>query len=131
MKIVLDTSGAFQILLHGEKAESYQGLLADADVVLSSTLYKAECVNVLWKYVRAGILREEDAVLSIDRLFGLVDLFIDPEENAVEALGEAVRLGHSVYDMLYFTLARRNGAVLLSCDRRLSELATREGVRVE
>lgn len=131
MKIVLDTSGAFQILLHGEKAESYQGLLADADVVLSSTLYKAECVNVLWKYVRAGILREEDAVLSIDRLFGLVDLFIDPEENAVEALGEAVRLGHSVYDMLYFTLARRNGAVLLSCDRRLSELARREGVRVE
>ena len=131
MKIVLDTSGAFQILLHGEKAERCQGLLADADVVLSSTLYKAECVNVLWKYVRAGILREEDAVLSIDRLFGLVDLFIDPEENAVEALGEAVRLGHSVYDMLYFTLARRNGAVLLSCDRRLSELARREGVRVE
>lgn len=66
---------------HGEKAERYQGLLADADVVLSSTLYQAECVNVLWKYVRTGIVREEDAVLSIDRLFGPVDLLVDPEEN--------------------------------------------------
>ena len=131
MKYVLDTSAAFQILLHKEKAEHYRALLADADAVISSSLYKAECVNVLWKYVRAGLLKEEDAARSIDWLTDLVDEYTDPGENAVEAFHEAVRHGHSVYDMLYFTLARRNGAVLLTCDDRLSALAIQEGIRAE
>jgi predicted nucleic acid-binding protein len=131
MKYVLDTSGAFQILFQKEKAKRYTELLKDADAVISSSLYKAECANVLWKYVRAGFLSEQQAAQTIDRLFDLVDIFIDPEENAQEAFHEAVRLDHSVYDMLYFTLARRNNAVLLTSDKRLKSLALEEGVQAE
>lgn len=131
MKYVLDASGAFEILFKKEKAKRYTELLSNADTVISSTLFKAECVNVLWKYVRAGQIEEEKALPSIDRLFDLVDVFVDPGENAVESFHEAVRLSHSVYDMLYFTLARRNGAVLLTSDTRLSALALQEGVQAE
>lgn len=131
MKYVLDTSGAFEILFQKEKAARYAKLLSEADLVISSTLYKAECVNVLWKYIRAGLVEKDVAVQSIERLFDLVDLFVDPGENAVESLHEAVRLDHSVYDMLYFTLARRNGAVLLTSDARLTALARQEGVQAE
>ncbi len=131
MKYVLDASGAFQILFHKEKAELYTRLLSKADSVLSSSLYKSECINVLWKYARAGGLKEEEAVRYVEQLFDLVDTFVDPDENGVEALHEAIRLKHSAYDMLYLTLARRNGAVLLTCDERLAELAEQEGVKAE
>lgn len=131
MKYVLDASGAFQVLFHKEKAERYTKLLSEADSVLSSSLYKSECINVLWKYVQAGLLKEEDAVRYIEQLFDLVDTFVDPDENGVEALHEAIRLEHSAYDILYFTLARRNGAVLLTCDDHLAALAKQEGVKAE
>lgn len=131
MKLVLDASGAFELLFKKEKAARYTELLSDADEVLSSSLYKAECVNVLWKYVRAGLMNEEEAAQSIGRLMDLVDTFVDPDENSVESLHEAIRLEHSVYDMLYFTLARRNGAMLLTSDTHLAALALQEGVQAE
>lgn len=128
---VLDCSGAFQILLHGEKADKYFQLLDDAELVISPVIYKVECLNVLWKYVRHKDITEEDARIRIKELFGYVDEYIDTDENAVEALHEAARLDHSTYDMLYFTLARRNGAVLLTNDGRLADLAGKEGIEAE
>ena len=50
------------------------------------------------------------------------------EGYATEVFGEACRLGHSVYDVFYFVLARRLGATLFTEDRRLIELCEQNGV---
>ncbi len=47
----------------------------------------------------------------------------------MESLNEAIRLNHSAYDMLYFTLARRFGAVLITLDKKLMSLAKSEDIK--
>ena len=45
-----------------------------------------------------------------------------------EVVSESVRLGHPVYDIFYFVLARRLGATLFTLDKRLIKLCEQEGV---
>jgi len=58
----------------------------------------------------------------------LVDEYHEINKNNSEALIESVRLKHSVYDMLYLTLARREGATLLTLDKKLLTLARKNGI---
>jgi predicted nucleic acid-binding protein len=51
-------------------------------------------------------------------------------ENNLEALHEAIRLEYSIYDILYVTLARRTGAVLLTLDGPLATIAEKEGIEI-
>ncbi|MDL1952047.1 type II toxin-antitoxin system VapC family toxin, partial [Acidobacteria bacterium ACD] len=51
-------------------------------------------------------------------------------ELAVEALSEASRYGHPVYDLLYAVLARREGCKVLTFDRRLTSLLRELGISV-
>jgi predicted nucleic acid-binding protein len=43
-------------------------------------------------------------------------------------LNEAIRLDYSAYDMLYLTLARSTGALLLTLDQPLNKIARKEGI---
>ena len=122
MTVVLDASCALELITKGSKASLIKTYLLHSDNVLSSDLYKAECANALWKYVRAGALGHDDAVTLLEACNKLVFSFVDIAENSVEALLEAEKLKHPVYDMLYFTLARREGATLLTMDKKLTEL---------
>ncbi len=58
----------------------------------------------------------------------LVDEFYRTEDLLREALMEAMRLDHPVYDMLYFVLARREGATLFTLDQKLQSLCADNGV---
>jgi predicted nucleic acid-binding protein len=51
-------------------------------------------------------------------------------EIVTEAIAEACRQNHPVYDLLYAVLARRHGAAVLTQDTRLSGLLTRMGIPV-
>lgn len=48
--------------------------------------------------------------------------------SANEAFAEAVRQNHSVYDMFYLTLVRRNDATLFSADKKLVALCGEMGL---
>ena len=128
MTVVLDASAALELIMKGPKASLIKTYLLHSDSVISSDLYKAECANALWKYVKAGVLGHDDAVTLLDACNRLVFSFADIEDNSAEALHEAVRLKHPVYDMLYFTLARRAGATLLTMDKKLTDLCRQDGV---
>lgn len=130
MDYVLDTNVAFEIAFSGSRADEYRKILENASSVIVPDLYKSEITNVLWQYVRAGYLDEQNAKIIMIDLMNLVDNYVSAEENSVESLHEAIRLNHSAYDMFYFTLARRYGAVLLTMDKKLKETAEREGVQV-
>jgi predicted nucleic acid-binding protein len=91
-------------------------------------LYKAEVANTYWKYVKANLISKDIGMELLQLTQALVDEYVDIGENNTEAYNESIRLHHSAYDMLYFTLARRAGAVLLTLDKSLLELCVNEGV---
>ena len=122
MTVVLDASAALELISKREKAELIETYLLHSDLIISSDLYKAECANALWKMAKVGMVKHEDLSTTLEKCNKLVYSFVDIKENSAESLFEAVRLNHPIYDMLYFTLARRTGAILLTMDRRLTQL---------
>jgi predicted nucleic acid-binding protein len=126
---VLDASAAIELLLRRGGAAAIIGVLGEADHVAVPDLYIAEVANAIWKLETAAgekthgrdLLR--DAVALPDEIIPSIDL-------VNEAYGFSVKHGHPVYDSLYAIAARRNGATLLTMDRRLAALATSEGLPV-
>ncbi len=131
MTITLDASAGLEIVLKKEKALHFRDLLNNAKKVYSSDLYKVETANAIWKYVRGGWISKEIAIDLLNLALDLVDEYQDISEYNVEALQEAITLNHSVYEMLYLSLARRTASILLSTDKRLIELAKQRGLSTD
>lgn len=94
------------------------------------SLLPVEVGSALWKNVRSGILRPDDAGFGLDGAMSLVTL-IQVEELVDEALRLAIDCDQPIYDCLYVALARREDALLVTADGRLAALAERVGVKVE
>jgi predicted nucleic acid-binding protein len=123
MIIVIDASAGIEIILNRSKSTFFNQNILSASKVITSDLYKIEVANVIWKYVKANLLEKNKANQALELAQGLVDEFIDIAENNEEAMNESIRTGHSTYDLLYFTLARRYGASLMTLDEKLKEIA--------
>jgi len=128
MRLVLDASAAVRLVMRAEAADKLIEPVAVATAVIAPNLYASEVANALWKYVKAGSLEVETALERYEEATDLIDDFIPDRELATEALTEAVRYGHPVYDLLYAVLARRTGCTLLSMDQRLKTLLDRMGI---
>lgn len=130
MIIVLDASAGIEIALSRDNAEQYEKRIEKASKVITSELYKAETANVLWKYNIAGLLNKEEVQKRLKYCDDLIDEYIDISETNEEALNEGIRIKHSIYDLLYLVIARRNGAILLTQDKRLKQIAEEKGVEL-
>lgn len=128
MIVVLDANAGIEIVLNRSKSPLFKEYIVNCRKVISSDLYKAEITNTLWQYIKAGLLSKEKGTSLLRLAVNLVDEYYDISENNNESLIESVRLNHSFYDMLYFTLARRTGSVLLTLDKKLFKLAEKEGI---
>ncbi len=128
MIIVLDASAGIEIALTRKNFKNYMELLEKASKIITSDLYRAETANVLWKYCKADLITKKQAFQRLRFCDNLIDEYCSISLNNEEALGEGIRLNHSIYDLLYLTLARRNGAVLLTQDKTLKEIATQQGI---
>lgn len=130
MIVVLDASAGIEIGLGRDNSQKYKESIEQAAKVITSDLYKAEVTNVLWKYVKAKLLTKDVALQRLQYCLNLVDEYINITENNKESLIESIRIDHSVYDVLYLTLARRNGAILITQDKRLKEIAKEQGIDI-
>jgi len=130
MTLILDASAGIEIVLEQARATEFSREIELSDRVISSELYRAEVANVIWKYVKAGLLEKDQAKKTLVLAESLVDQFVPISENNEESLIESIRIAHSTYDILYFTLARRNGAKLLSMDKKLKALCVDSGVEI-
>lgn len=127
--MVLDCSAAVHIARRTELGESFSWLMGlDPECSIAPELFLAEVGNAFWKYAKAGACGAIEMRSYIRKAAALVDELVPMDELFVEASSEALRLDHSVYDMLYFVLARRNGATLVTADKGLNSLCEREGV---
>ena len=130
MIYILDASAGIEIALDKESAAKFHAKLENATTVISSDLYKVETANVIWKYFKANLLNKEEALRILRFCDELIDEYVDIASNNEEALVESMRLNHPAYDLLYLTLARRRGGILLTLDKKLIKLAIENGVDV-
>jgi predicted nucleic acid-binding protein len=130
MKVVLDASAALAAVLGQEAGPAVLDVLDGAAVVIAPELFSAEVTSGLWKYVVAKQLTIEKAAERLDAVLKLVDRYHPVAELAQEVLREASARGHSVYDLCYVVLARREGAAVVTIDNRLRKLIATIGLPV-
>jgi predicted nucleic acid-binding protein len=112
----------------GEQKRIVAERVAGAITVTAPDLFIAEVTNGLWKYVIAQQLTIGDAVERLDAALKMVSAFRPVADLAEESLREAATRRHPAYDFYYAVLARREGAAILTLDRRLKQLCTAMGI---
>jgi len=112
-------------VLRTDRAAGFIAELEASDVVLAPSLLHSEVANALWKYVRAGLMNKQTAMVRLEEALDLVDSFEPDQTLVTEALSQAVLHHHPVYDLLYIVLAMRFGSRLISADNKLLKLAER------
>lgn len=122
MKVVLDASAGLAAVLGQDRGPAVLDVLADAAVVIAPELFAAEVTSGLWKYVSAKQLTLDAASERLDAALKLIDRYHPMASLAQEVLREASARRHSVYDLYYAVLARREGAAVLTIDGRLRKL---------
>jgi predicted nucleic acid-binding protein len=122
MTAVLDVSAITQILLHNAKMDKFNAVLQESALVLAPDSYISELTNTFWKYRTAKTFTEAECLRQIHNGLEYVDHFVNSNELWQEALHEGVANNHSVYDMLYLVIARRNNGILISNDGPLVKI---------
>ena len=128
MIVVLDSNAAIEIVLKREKGKILWDFVEAAEKTISSEFFRIEVANVIGKYYHGNYLKKADCSKVMELAENLIDEFVPIKDNRLEALNEAIRLNYSAYDMLYLTLARRMGAMLVTLDRPLNVIAQKEGI---
>lgn len=129
-RIVLDASAALRVVFASPGIEEAAGALERASLVLAPSLLATETANAFRKLGTKRLLRPESLAERWEMAMALPDRLCPDHELAVEALCEAGRHGHPVYDLFYAVLARREGCRVLTFDRRLISLLRKMGIGV-
>ena len=122
---VVDASAAVEIALYKEKAQMFKAALAASEIVLAPDLFVSEVTNAFWKYRTVTEISDNQCVDSIQLCLEMVDDFISTKELWREVYSQSVSFKHSVYDVFYLVVARRNSAQVITCDKKLKQLATK------
>lgn len=130
MTIVLDASGAVEIALEKERAESFLKFLKTADLIISPDIYISEVTNVFWKYRKFQQLTDDICKKGIEFCVNLIDDYIPSSDLWKESYYEGVRNNSSTYDMFYLVTAKRSFGKIISMDKKLNELAVKEGLAI-
>jgi predicted nucleic acid-binding protein len=128
MIVVLDCNAAIEVVLKRGKGVIFRRIIESAEKTITPEFFRVETANVIRKYYKGNYLKKEDCNKLLELTEYLIDEFVPLSENNLEAMNEAIRLDYSAYDMLYLTLARRTGALLLTLDKHLNRIAKKEGI---
>jgi predicted nucleic acid-binding protein len=123
MTNVLDVSAAIEIILLKDKSSKFIDEYNKGNWIIAPDLYVSELSNVLWKYYKAKTITHEECIQYVDDGINMIDSFFDAKEYWKEALAEGIKNNHSIYDMYYAILARRNDAQLITNDKQLAEIS--------
>ena len=130
MIVVLDSNAAIETVLKRDRGQALAKLVENADKVITSEFFRIEVANVIRKYYQGKFIKKNDCGKFLELAESLIDEYIPIKENYFEAFNESIRLNYPAYDMLYLTLARRTGAMLLTLDKPLNNIAKKEGIEI-
>jgi predicted nucleic acid-binding protein len=120
VSVVIDASVLVGIAAAEAGSDAARALMEREDAV-APELVLAEAANALWRKVRLGMMSAEQARHAVHGLPRLFAELTPLAALAPAALALALRRDHPVYDCFYVALAMREGAPLLTADRRLAE----------
>jgi len=123
MILVIDASAAVEIALDREKSCGFSDMVCQADLVLAPDIFSSEITNVFWKYTKLTGMPKELSEKGIAFCIDLVDDFIETKTLCREVFAEAIRTGHPAYNLFYLIVARRQGALVLTRDKKMRQLA--------
>lgn len=127
-RLVVDACAAIHIVSGQDKDDALLHAVRAASVAITPMLFSSEVANGLSAYAKKGIFTTAEVIDRYGQALDLIDDVVADAEFGTEALSEAVRIQHPAYDLIYAILARRTGSALLTCDRRLAELASELGI---
>lgn len=130
MIIVLDVSASIEILFQREKADKFKDVYNQGSWIIAPDLFIAEITNVLWKYYKAGLITHKDCIQYVQDGIDMIDDFLDAKELWKEALAEGIKNNHSIYNMYYAILARRNDATLITNDEALAKVCEKLSIDI-
>ena len=130
MNLIIDVSGAAEILLKKEKSKKFDKVLQEAKIVFAPDIYISELSNVFWKYTVIKNYNKNDCIKYIHDGLDYIDVFIDSRTIWEEAFSEGINNNHSVYDMFYMIAARRHAGTLITNDSTLAAICKKNHVQV-
>jgi predicted nucleic acid-binding protein len=130
MSLIVDASMAVKWFVEEPGSAEAERLL-EREGLVAPSLILAEVANALWKRVGRRAATLEQAVVALDRIPRVLSELHAIEPLCAEAIRLAVQHDHPIYDCFYVALARREGAPLITADRKMAALAERAGLAVE
>ena len=130
MIIVLDTSAAVEMVLQRDHAIAFGENVAQADWIISPTLFISEVTNVFWKYYVFKDMPLKLCEQAIDSAVSLPDEFFNEKDLYKEAFALGCLSQKPIYDMLFLVLARRSNGYLMTMDISLKEVAKKNSIRL-
>jgi predicted nucleic acid-binding protein len=116
--LVIDASIAVKWLVEEDGTPEALAIRTTADL-LAPDVFVAECANVLWKKVRRGELRREEASVAA-RLLERADVELVPTRPFLAAATTlAIDLDHPAYDCFYLAIADAQDCRFVTADDRL------------
>ena len=131
MIVVLDASGGVEVAARTDFGIDIMNTLMRAEMVLAPDLYITEITNIIWKHSRNMKKDKEKCLVIVEDCVALVHEYVKSEDLWKDALLLAQQHDHSVYDMLYASLAKRNDATLISLDKQLCRICEKISVQVK
>lgn len=126
--LVMDASVAVNMVWNTETGQDIRKVYLEDGEVYAPSLYVSEVANSLMKYVWAQADTVEGAQQKARAAYELVDKLVAEVSYMPEVLALSAKYKHPAYDMFYLALARRKGAILYTLDKRLADIAFKEGV---
>ena len=130
MIVVLDASAAIEIVFQRKSGKKLGKLTKEADWVIAPNLFICEVTNAVWKYHKFADLSFKACERNLEQIIALPDNFINEKKLFLEAFKLSCSSNHSVYDMLYLVIARRNNGILLTMDNKLKKIAKHYSIEV-
>jgi len=118
--MIIDTMVFAYALLRVEGfSEQALEVLATADLIEVPDSFRAELVNVVWKWLKTKGLSLDLGLEVLQDAEGLIDRVIPTERLWERALELAVRYNHSAYDTLFIAAAELGETQVVTFDKRL------------
>ncbi len=130
MIVVLDASAAIEVVVQRKSADKLGIIIKESDWVIAPNLFICEVTNTVWKYHKFADMSFKDCEKNLQHIIAIPDNFINEKELFLEAFKLSCSSNHSVYDMLYLVLARRNNGLLLTMDNKLKKIANHYSIEV-
>ncbi|MFO7876821.1 MAG: type II toxin-antitoxin system VapC family toxin [Desulfovermiculus sp.] len=125
---IIDTSALLRLFVPDGAVpdgleEFFHGVNQGQHCALAPQLLIAEAGNVIWKYMRSGILTSEEGKAIFQDIINMPVRLVGHKDLAKHSLDLAEKHNLTVYDSLFIALALEQGGVLFTADQKMLETA--------